>query len=83
MSLTPEQRTMRAKLAAHTLWSNVEDRAAHTAPGRQAFMDRFEKQVDPNGTLAPAERARRAASAKTAYFTGLSLKSAKARSGQS
>jgi hypothetical protein len=42
-------------------------------------MDRFEKQVDPNGELDPAERARRAEHAKKAYFTGLSLKSARRR----
>jgi hypothetical protein len=76
--LTPEQRSMRARLAAHTLHSRV-DGAQHTAPARAAFMDRFEKQVDPHSELDPAERARRAEHAKKAYFTGLSLKSARRR----
>lgn len=55
------------------------DPAAHTAPARAAFMDRFEREVDPDGTLDPAARARRAEHARKAYFTRLALQSAKAR----
>jgi hypothetical protein len=42
-------------------------------------MDRFERQVDPDGTLKPEERARRAGHARKAYFTRLALRSAQAR----
>jgi hypothetical protein len=42
-------------------------------------MDRFEEEVDPNGELPPDERAKRAARARRAYFTLLSMKSAQAR----
>ena len=77
--LTPEQRALRARLAAHTLHAKVADPAAHTAPARKAFLDRFERQVDPEGALAPADRARRAAHARSAYFLALALKSAQAR----
>jgi hypothetical protein len=42
-------------------------------------MRRFERQVDPDGTLPEAERLRRAEAARKAYFTGLAFKSAKAR----
>ena len=77
--LTPEQRALRARLAAHTLHAKVADPAAHTAPARKAFLDRFERQVDPEGELAPADRARRAAHARSAYFLSLALKSAQAR----
>jgi hypothetical protein len=80
-SLTPEQRSQRARIAAHTLHSRVDSRV-HTAPARKAFLDRFEKQVDPDGVLPDAERRRRAESAKAAYFTRLAYKSAVARSGQ-
>ena len=38
-------------------------------------MDKFEKQVDPDGLLTPKERARRAAHARKSYFAGLALKS--------
>lgn len=42
-------------------------------------MRRFEDQVDPERTLTPGERARRAEHARKAYFARLALKSAKAR----
>lgn len=78
-SLTAEQRSLRARLAAHSMHARVVDPTAHTAPARQAFMDRFEREVDPEGVLTPADRARRAEHARKAYFTKLALASAKAR----
>jgi hypothetical protein len=50
-----------------------------TRNGREAFMAGFEEKVDPEGNLPPAERARRAESARKAHMLRLSLKSAKAR----
>lgn len=78
MGLTPAERTMRARLAAHTLHAMVDSRE-HTEPARQAFMERFEDQVDPDRVLSLAERRRRAEQAKKAYFTRLALKSVQAR----
>lgn len=78
-SLTPEQRALRARLAAHSLHAKIADETAHTTPARKAFLDRFEREVDPDGTLEPAERARRAEHAKKAYFARLALRSAKSR----
>jgi hypothetical protein len=78
LPLTPDERIMRAKLAAHTLHSQVDGRA-HTEPARAAFDRRFDLEVDPEGILPPEERARRVAHARKAYFTGLALKSAKTR----
>lgn len=77
--LSPEQRSLHARLAAHSLHAQVADPAAHTAPARRAFLDRFELEVDPARVLPPAERARRAEHARKAYFTRLALKSAQAR----
>ena len=76
--LTPEQRSIRARIAAHTLHARV-DPAEHTAPARKAFLDRFEAEVDPAGVLPEAERRRRAEHAKKAHFARLALKSAQAR----
>ncbi|NEK56881.1 hypothetical protein GCU56_03220 [Geodermatophilus sabuli] len=70
---------MIARLAAHQSWANTADRSARTAPARRAMLDRFENQVDPDGVLSPAERARRAGHARKAYFTRLALRSAQAR----
>lgn len=50
------------------------------AKGRLTFLARFEKEVDPDGTLPPAERARRAEAARRAYFTALAYRSSIARS---
>ena len=78
MSLTPAERTMRARLAAHTLHAKV-DSSEHTKPERKAFLERFENEVDPDRTLSREERLRRAEQAKKAYFNRLALKSAQAR----
>lgn len=50
-----------------------------TAAARRAFMDRFEREVDPDATLPLDERVRRANHARRAYFLRLSLISARAR----
>jgi len=76
--MTPTERVLRARLAAYVLHS-THDPHEVTAPARRAFHERFERQVDPDGTLPPAERARRAEAARKAYFTRLALKSAQAR----
>jgi len=76
---TSPDRSLVARVAAHTRWSRCADPSAATAPARRALLDRFERDVDPLGTLSPAERARRAEHAKKAYFAGLALKSSRAR----
>ena len=72
--------SLRGRMGAHALHAKVADPTAHTAPARKAFLDRFEREVDPDGILSPAERARRAEHARKAYFGRLALASAKARS---
>jgi hypothetical protein len=51
----------------------------NTAPATAASMARFERQVDPEGALDPAERAKRADHARRLYYQQLAHKSAKAR----
>ncbi len=79
MPLTPVERSLRSQIAAHESWAKTEDRAARTANARKAMLDKFEREVDPDGTLAPAERGRRAEHARKAHFKRLALKSAQAR----
>lgn len=76
MATTPEQR---ARLAAHASWANTPDPAARTAPARSALDARFEREVDPDGVLSSAERARRAEHARKAHFARLALLSSQAR----
>lgn len=75
---TPSERLLRARLAAHALHAHYDSRLL-TGPARRAFLDRFERQVDPEGLLEPEERARRVEQARRSYFTSLALKSARAR----
>jgi hypothetical protein len=77
-SLTPSERSLRARLAAETLHSKYDSREL-TANGRASFLARFEDEVDPNRELPEAERVRRAGHARRAYFARLALKSAQAR----
>lgn len=74
----PTARSRAARVAALERWSR-QDPVAGTAPAREAFLARFERQVDPDGVLEPAERTRRAERAKRAYFIKLNAKSHAAR----
>ncbi len=77
---TPESRVLVARIAAHERWAREADRSAATAKARRALLDRFEREVDPDGTLDPAERAVRAEHARRAFYSRLSLRAAQARS---
>ena len=77
--MTPAERKLSASQSAHTRWAYVPNRTAATQAARDAFMRKFEEQVDPDGTLAPQERAKRAENAKRAHFARLALKSAISR----
>lgn len=72
--MTPSRRKLSAQIAAHVRWANCDDRRAATAKARAAFADRFERQVDPDLRLDPAERARRAAHARSAHMARLALR---------
>ena len=74
--MTPAQRTLRARMAAYSLHAAG---GTSTTAGTAAFLSRFDRQVDPDGTLTPEERARRAGYARKAYFSGLALRSSVAR----
>jgi hypothetical protein len=76
--LTPSERTLRARMAAHISHSR-HDPKERTRAARDKFEQRFLDEVDPERVLPEAERERRAHHARKAYFTGLALKSAQAR----
>ena len=76
--LSPAERSLRARMAAHTMHARHDARET-TAAARSAFLARFEIEVDPDGILSPEERRRRVEHARRAYFTRLALASAKAR----
>ena len=80
--MNPAERVLRARLAAYALHTKYDARET-TAAARAAFMDRFEREVDPEGQLSVEERRRRATAARKAYFTRLALRSAQARRARS
>lgn len=71
-------RSLQARAAAYRLHSKYDSRDL-TRNARKAFNDRFAKQVDPDGVLPEAERARRAECARRAYFAELAARSVRAR----
>lgn len=77
-NLTPAERRLRAQIAANARWANT-DRAEASRRARETLIARFERQVDPDGTLRPDERARRADNAMRADMQRKALAAAKAR----
>ena len=78
LTVTPAERTLRARIGAYRLHATHDSRET-TAAARSAFLANFERQVDPEGILSADERRLRAAAARKAYFARLALKSARAR----
>jgi hypothetical protein len=66
-------------MGAHLSWANTVDPAARTKPGRDAFLARFEREVDPNNELPEEERRRRAEHKRKAHMQELAIKSAQKR----
>ena len=75
--MTPEQRRLRAQLAANTRWSRPMAREDQADAARAAIYARLEREVDPQGKLSPDERGRRVHSAARALSARMN--SAKAR----
>ena len=77
-TLSPAERSLRARLAAHAMHAQRDARVT-TAKARAAFLGRFGREADPEGVLPPAERQRRAQQLRSAYFAELALAAAKSR----
>ena len=57
--LTPEQRSLRARLASYASWANTTDPTARTQPARDKAEARWEREVDPDQVLPDASVAAR------------------------
>lgn len=78
--MTPEQRKLRAQIAAHTQWAKEADPSARTAKARAAAESKFEKQArELHPTAGPEEIARVAEHLKKAHMRRMGLASARAR----
>lgn len=60
----------RSDRRTHILGPNARP-CRRTAIARQAADDRFQRQVDPDGTLPPGIRAKMAENARNAYYKQL------------
>jgi hypothetical protein len=80
--LPPEQTRNRASAASHVSWAKTRDRAARTAPARDArwrrYIDRARELQGPEATPEAVERA--AEHLRQADMARMSLKAARARS---
>lgn len=77
--LTPAQRTLQARAAAYTRWAKETDPVAATKPGCDGLLAKFEREVDPTGSLPSDERRRRAEQLRRAHMQRLAIASTKAR----
>jgi hypothetical protein len=75
---TSAERAAWGRIGGHIAHA-MHDSAQLTAPARRAFLDKFEREVDPDGELEPSERARRAEHARKAHMQRLAMKSVAAR----
>ena len=73
-----QQMALRGRLGAYTLHSTHNSREV-TEAARAGFLAKFERQVDPEGILAPDERRKRALAARSAHMMRLALRSAEVR----
>jgi len=67
------------RLGAHSTHARHDSRAITAAARRASYHDRFEKLVDPDLILEPAERAKRADHARRAWYLRLSERSREVR----
>lgn len=78
--MDPNERSMQMRLASHQSWANTPDRAARTANARKARQERFITQAREMHPGATDEQiAQVADSLRSAHYTALALRSAKAR----
>src|SRR5215212_7144156 len=77
-TLDPEIAAAMGRIGSHRL-HGLRDSRETTAAARAAFLCRFESVADPDGTLEPAERRRRAEHLQKAYFLQLAFRSVEAR----
>ena len=77
--LTPEQRTLRARIAANTRWSG-ESGKANAERGQAGLRARFTREIRERfPDLGDAEVARRAENAYRAHMQKLAFRSSKTR----
>ena len=78
-SRSAQDRSLVAQIAAAERWGRTPDRTAATAPARAGLRAKFEREVDPDGTLDPAELGRRVDQLVRAHMLRMSVKAKASR----
>lgn len=79
MTVSAAEKSLQATAAVCTSWANTDDVSARMAPAWAARDARFLKQADPDNVLPPAERERKAAALRKAFYADMARKSVAAR----
>lgn len=82
--MTPQERSMRARLGAHTSWARTTDPSSRTAKARAAATSRFvqeARKLHPNASEEAIERS--AEHLRKAHFARLGMASGRARRAKS
>jgi hypothetical protein len=74
--------SINGRIGAEISWSRTRDRSARTRPAREAFLNRFEREVDPEGELPSDERRVLADHALRAYMLRLAQRAVASRTGR-
>ncbi|MQA96267.1 MAG: hypothetical protein GEV11_17070 [Streptosporangiales bacterium] len=83
--MTPEERSLRARIAVHESWARTPDRAARTKPATRngpaapADSPYWQERVDPERRMSEADRLKAAENARKAYFLRFARAGAAAR----
>lgn len=75
----PQDRVLLARIAANERWGRVRDRAAATAAARTGLRAKWAREIDPDGTMPPAELERMLDSRQLAHMQRMSLAAKQAR----
>jgi hypothetical protein len=78
-SLTPEQRTMRARLAAHARWAR-EDPGPNVRRAAAGLLEKFRREIlAEQGDVAEPELTRRAESRRREHLTRIAFEASRKR----
>ena len=78
-NLSPEQRKLRAQIAAQSRWASPGARKRQSDAIRESRIRHHEQLVDPDSTLDPKERRACAEASLKVEMTRLAFRAAKAR----
>lgn len=71
--MDPEERSLRAQVAAHESWAQTTDRQARIKPALDGQIAKFAREADPDGVMSPEQRAAAARNRQLAHMARMRL----------